>query len=317
LKESKLKESYVIKGNLTEAQIEADVAQYLGWCSVDLPFRLHDVDEQLTGADKMSDVAVPIYIQFKKSTGLRPLATHPIKPRKNESPLQSIRRFREHHQLPDDPTLFFELRRRAENAIDLQHNILLAHHLPPFSYAIYVAPLHLNRKDYFEELFRAPRYLETPWDMRYANLRSGWKLASWLSRFDRQPFLRNHVSIPPHQKVDHHNHHYAYSTAGCSVTWHSGEIVESRTSRLSDFLSRRTRELLSLDYELPSPEQGLIAARRSLNSLNIFEEEILKGGEPLEQLLRYGQWLWNGHGIRQILMLGNREQLQATRSLQE
>jgi hypothetical protein len=114
-----LSASYVIKGNLTGKQIEADVSSYLGWCAQDLPFRLHDVNEQLTGADKMSDVTVPIYIQFKKSTGLRGSSSQPARRRSNESALQAIRRFRAHHGLPDDPTLFFGLRKRAEGAIDL------------------------------------------------------------------------------------------------------------------------------------------------------------------------------------------------------
>ncbi|MGT2514561.1 hypothetical protein ACVOMT_10265 [Sphingomonas panni] len=63
--------SYVIEGNLSEKQIEADVAKYFGWCAWGLPFDLRDVDEPLTGADKLSNVTVPIYAQFKKSTGLR------------------------------------------------------------------------------------------------------------------------------------------------------------------------------------------------------------------------------------------------------
>ncbi len=110
--------SYVIEGDLTEDQIEADVAQYPGWRAHDLPFRVHDVNEQLTGADKMCDVVDPIYIQFKKSTGLHSVESLPIKPRSSESALQEIRRFRAGHDLPDNPTLFFELRKQAKE--DLQ-----------------------------------------------------------------------------------------------------------------------------------------------------------------------------------------------------
>lgn len=307
--------SYVIAGDLTESQVEADVAQYLGWCSHSLPFRLHDVNEQLTGADKMCDVTVPIYIQFKKSTGLHSADRLPAKRRANDSPLQAIRRFRSDHGLPDDPTLFFELRRRAEGAADFQHNILLAHHRPPASYAIYVAPLHLDRRLYSEELCAGPRFRDDPWDWRFSELTTGWGVAAWLSRYDRQPFLRNHVSIVPHQQVSDHRHHYAYSIAGDSISWHSPEILERGTSRLSDFMSLRTRQLLSPDYPLPSPEDGLEAVRRYMGSVDETLTGFLDGDEPLDQLHRYGRWLWNEHGIRQMLLLGRREELDNIRAL--
>lgn len=309
--------SYIIEGDLTESQIEADVAQYLGWCSPDLPFRLHDVSEQLTGADKMSNVAVPIYIQFKKSTGLLPIGTHSLKRRANESQLQAIRRFRAHHGLPDNPTLFFELRKRAKGATDFQHNILLSHHCPPSSFAIYVAPLDLNRRTYSEELCAGPRFLSDPWEWQFAELISSWGLGAWLSRFDRQPFLRNHVSIPPHEQVSDHRHHYAYSTAGDSVTWHSPELLERGTSRLSDFMSLRTRQLLSAGYDLPSPEQGLEVANRFLRSIDEAPGILADGDGPIDRLHQYGVWLWKVHGIRQILLLGRRDELEEIRSLRK
>ena len=36
---------YQIKSNLSEKQIEADVAGYFGYCSKSAPFRLLDTDE--------------------------------------------------------------------------------------------------------------------------------------------------------------------------------------------------------------------------------------------------------------------------------
>ncbi|MFS8054246.1 hypothetical protein QD357_15545 [Rhizobium sp. BR 317] len=47
--------SYLLKSQLSEKQIEADVSFYLGWCSNEMPFRLLDIDEQETGADKLFD----------------------------------------------------------------------------------------------------------------------------------------------------------------------------------------------------------------------------------------------------------------------
>lgn len=215
--------AYHIDSSLTEKQIEADVASYLGWCSKDLPFRLLDVNEQETGADKLSDITVPIYIQFKKSHGLKPLHLVGIKSRKNESPLQSIRRFRSRHGLADNPSLYFQLRAKADGATDFQHNILYAHHRPQKSYAVYVAPLILDLKKYYNELCEGPRYLDDPWAWREGRLLTSWGPGVWLSRYGLQPFLRRHISIAPHQKVTTHNHYYAFSESGDEVSWHSPE----------------------------------------------------------------------------------------------
>jgi hypothetical protein len=148
---------------------------------------------------------------------------------------------------------------------------LLSHHRPPSSYAIYVAPLHLDRRVYYDELCAGPRFLSDPWDWQFTELTTSWNLSAWLSRFDRQPFLRNHVSIAPHEAVTDHRHHYAYSEAGDSVTWHSPEVLERGTSRLSDFMSLRTRQLLSPGYELPSAEQGLEIASHFQRTADSFD----------------------------------------------
>jgi len=309
--------AYLIKGDLTERQIEADVALYLGWCAEGMPFRLLDVNEQLTGADKLSDVSVPIYIQFKKSTGLRSFPSEPIKRRANESTLQAIRRFRARHELPDDPTLFFELRKRAEGALDLQHNILLEHNRPPASHAIYVAPLYLDRRIYFGDLCDGPRFRTNPWDWRESQIWHGWSIGAWLSRFDRQPFLKGHISIAPHQRVEEHRHHYAYSVAGDSVSWHSPEVVERGVSRLSDFMSLRVRQLLTPGFDLPSPEQCLGVAIDIFRAADRSVEGVFGDGGPVEKLHRYGRWLWKEHEIRQILLLGERKVLEDVRTIKQ
>jgi hypothetical protein len=309
-----LSASYVIESNLSEKQIEADVAKYFGWCAWGLPFDLRDVDEPLTGADKLSNVTVPIYAQFKKSTGLRRPAAPLLRRRANESPLQDIRRFRALHDLPNDPALFFQLRKKASGASDLQHNVLLEHHKPPISYAIYVAPLYLDYAEYCRDLFRDPRFRDDPWYWEKTELLSDWRMRAWLSRFDLQPFLRGHVSIPPHCRVSDHHHHYAYSLRGDSITWHSGEVVDPGSSRLSDFMSRRTRDLLSPGYELPAPEQCIDLVRRNLASADL-AGRILEGDGPVAQLQAYGRWLWREHGIRQLLLLGRRDELEKVRSL--
>ena len=163
---------YQIKSNLSEKQIEADVASYFGWCSKDMPFRLLDTDELKTGADKeyKSIWGGLIYIQFKKSEGLKSVSEIQLSNRKDRSKLQDIREFRYQHGLDDNPTLYFKLRDKAKTASDFQHNILKKHHKPPYSYAIYVAPLILNKDEYYNALFNSchlyDRYRLDPFNWR-------------------------------------------------------------------------------------------------------------------------------------------------------
>lgn len=305
--------SYIMRGNLSERQIESDVAAYLGWCSRRMPFRLLDVDEQATGADRLCDVTVPIYLQFKKSNGLKPLPEPQPNRRANESPLQAVRRFRRERGLADDPTLYFQLRRRAEGAADLQHNVLLAHNRPTTSYAVYVAPLHLGAPFYSRALYRRPRYRIHPFEWNYANIWGDGPTGPWLSRFDRQPFLRCHVSIAPHERVAHHNHYYAFSRFGDQVSWHSPTVMDGGSSLLSDFLTARTRELITGDSPLPSPEAALAAAESAVGELGISTPDVLAGDDPFERLRSYGRWLRSTFRIRQWLVCAQRKHLEEAR----
>jgi hypothetical protein len=303
--------SYIIKSDISENQLEADVASFLGWCSKGLPFKLIDVNEQLTGADKRLDMVIPIYIQFKKSMGLRPLppaagrAKAKGKQRSNESKLQQVRRFRSDHNLPDDPSLFFQLRRKAETAVDLQHNVLLSHNRPGLSYAIYVAPTYLTRREFNDDMTKGPRFVD-PWEMRPWSLHSDLVEMYWLSRYDRQPFLKNHVSITPHERVTDHNHYYAFSTAGDDVSWHSPEVLDGGYSRLSDFMSMRTRDLL-LGEGTPGPEDVIQNILEVTSDLGVPIEQFLFGDTPFERLHSYGRWLNKSWGIRQVLLCADRE----------
>jgi hypothetical protein len=271
---------------------------------------LLDVDEQATGADKLSDITVPIYIQFKSSHGLHPLRSVAIKPRRNESDLQDIRRFRANHGLADNPTMYFQLREKAAGATDFQHNILFAHHRPQRSYAIYVAPLTLDLDVYYRQLCEGPRYLENPWDWREGKMLTSWGPRVWASRYDFQPFLRKHISIPPHQRVNTHKHYYAFSESGDEVSWHSPEPVEGGPFRLSDFMTQRTREVLTSDSSLPSPEDALSAAVEAISSVEGATDGIFQGETAFDQLRNYGRWLHKSHGIRQMLLCASTKRIQ-------
>lgn len=311
--DSSVTHSYIIKSELTEKQIEADVAMYLGWCSADMPFRLLDINEEATGADKLFNVTVPIYMQFKKSEGLSRFPEPSFKMRANESPLQSIRRFRSRNQLSDDPTLFFGLRALAKQASDFQHNVLFAHHHPSKSYAVYVAPLYLEKQRYYEELCSGPRYLPDPWEWRNAEIISDYGRHSWLSRYGRQPFLRNHISIIPHVRVSCHRHYYAYSVSGDEVSWHSPSIIDGGPFRLSDFMSLRTREIMTGDEILASPEAALSVAESVIKNLSLDAHDVFHSETPFDRLRDYGRWLWQTYDIRQFLLCADRDFLSKIR----
>lgn len=297
---------YYIKGNLSEKQIEADVASFFGWCTPPeehSPFRLLDVDEQSTGADKLYDRATAIYMQFKKSTGLK--STKIVKPstRKGRSPLEDIREFREKHDLEQDPTLFFQLRAKSKTALDLQHNVLLGYERPSWSRAIYVAPLLLNKSDYHGALHNSmSRFLLDPFFYR---IRHSVLQKKWTSHFGAVPFLREHISIPPHERVADHNHYYAYSETGVDISWHSPSIIEREPSRLSDFTMKLFRSAIS-ERESMLPVKDLANRIAEIGfSFGFQAESRWQNDSPLEYLGKHGRWLRETHGIRQFILLGN------------
>jgi hypothetical protein len=305
---------YYIKSNLSERQIEADVASFFGWCTPEghAAFRLLDVDEQLTGADKLYDRGMLIYMQFKKSSGLK--STHLLKPstRRGRSPLEDIREFRAKHELDQDPTLFFQLRAKAKNAKDFQHNILLRYERPPWSRAIYVAPLLLDKTTYYSALYSSTnRFLSDPFCYRV--VQSIYQ-RRWVSYFGTIPFLREHISIAPHERVADHNHYYAYSQAGVDISWHSPDIIARDPSRLSDF-TVALFHAATADPEAMLPQNDLVEKTVEISSSLGFQEGIGSANEsPLDYLGRHGRWLRQEHGIRQFILLGNSKHLSELRS---
>lgn len=301
---------YFVKGNLSEKQIEADVASFMGWCTPpeeDNPFRLLDIDEQATGADKLFDRGVAIYMQFKKSAGLRSARSVAPSTRKARSALEDIRAFRSQMDLQDDPTLFFQLRAKAKTALDLQHNVLRSYEQPPSSRAIYVAPLLLDKTAYHAALHASvDRFLLYPFHYRLAHT---VYTSTGVSRFGAVPFLREHISIPPHEWVTDHSHYYAYSETGTDVSWHSPEIVRKEPLRLSDFTVRLLREAINnpdsmLPLDALTQEVFQIASNFGFRDTRATQRE-----SAIESLIKHGRWLNEWYGIRQFILLGNTQTL--------
>jgi len=302
---------YKIKSNLSERQVESDVARYFGWCSPTgaRPFRLMDVSEQMTGADRKYDVGTAIYIQFKKSEGLK--SVHDVAPstRANRSALEDVREFRERRGLYQDPTLYFQLREKAPTATDLQHNVLLSYENPPWSRGIYVAPLFLDKTKYDTALFSsAGRFIDDPFYYRQFNPLHKRYVTQYY--FEFSPFLRAHISIPPHERVDSHQHYYAYSEAGCDLSWHSPEVMDEGPSRLSDFLGSVVDRVIREPESLRPLADLAKTLSRTSSDLGFAREAVNGNDEPLEVLRRLGDWLRDTHRIRQFLLLADSRQLQ-------
>lgn len=233
-----------IESQLSESQIESDIASYLGYVTPlwSKRYRLVKVDEQLTGADKLFNRFVPIYMQFKVSQGLNPGGT--IRQRFQNKPLSKIISYRKANNLSGNPILYFQLRKLAKHAVDLQHNILHKMHQPPYQYAMYVAPLTLTQKKY-EKMMNADWHFRffpyDPFKYREHDLHDTTAKKNII--LGNNPFLRHHISIPPHNLVTTHNHHYSYSISGADLAWHGGEIFND------DFrLSTQINRILSTFY---------------------------------------------------------------------
>lgn len=217
--------SYKIKSELSENQIESDISSYLGYITPiwSKRYRLISVDEQITGADKLFNRFLPIYLQFKVSHGLNPKGT--ILYRFIDAPLAKIILYRKDNNLQTDPILYFELRKKANNALDFQHNILHSLHKPPNQFALYVAPLTFSISEY-------ENILHNNWFLRYFLKPYLWREIELHDTFTQKqimignnPFLRHHISIPAHTKVTTHRHHYSFSKSGGDVAWHGGDLL--------------------------------------------------------------------------------------------
>ncbi len=225
------------ESDLSEEQIEADVASYLGYITPfwSKRFQLKAVNEQMTGADKLFDRFVPIYLQFKVSEGLKPLENGFTLSRPH-LPLQKIRTFRRDNGISCDPTLYFKLRDKALTAKDFQHNILKSFHNPPYQFAFYVAPLTLSIDEYNRSLELS--MTDKLFNFHPYHFRDEFFFTDMIKKnIGLTPFLRGHVSIPPHEIVSTSEHYYSYSKAGTNIAWHSGENING-DFRLSTQLDR-------------------------------------------------------------------------------
>lgn len=307
--------AFKLYSELSEKQIEADIATYFGWITPvgnNVPFRLLDIDEQLTGADKKFDQVIPIYMQFKVSVGLTRLTNYifqiPYAFPFHLKPLKRIRVFRKRENLYDNPTLYFKLRAQAKTATDFQHNILLQLANTGTSHAFYVAPLTLSRSDYQQILFASTdRFLHNPF---YIKDRMEIYQEDWTSHFGLVPFLRAHISIVPHERVSTDNHYYSFSPNGTDIAWHSPKLIYDSSNRLSDMLKKIFSSAIGNSGSWTTPRNfiSVLSDMEEFNFIKEFSEWDYEIND-IGQLMKFGRELYNRYQIRQFLLLSTKEYL--------
>jgi hypothetical protein len=289
----------IIKSNLSEKQMEADVAAYFGWVSDGLPLRLMDTNEQLTGADKvLYDQAIAIFMQFKVAKGIKPISEIKRSNRKNRGKEELIREFRHDNDLNDLPTFYFELRAKAKTAKDFQHNILLDYANTHWSVGFYVAPTHLDTTEYYNSLYTSTSQSSSSFPFLYEGRKYFYSENSWIEHVGLVPFLNEHVSIVPTERVDRHTHHYSYSKSGTDIAWHSPYVVTRNPSRFSDRLKNVYKERV-LGGDLLTIED----IDRNFEVSGGFEPS----GDSFDNIRTKANLLYEQSGIKTFLLLANKE----------
>ena len=295
-----------ITSQLSENQVESDVAAYLGYITPlwSKRYRLIKVDEQLTGADKLFNRFVPIYLQFKVSHGLNPGGT--IIQRYHNAPLNKIVSYRKANNLSGNPILYFQLRRQAKTAVDLQHNILHRMHTPPYQYAMYVAPLTLDDQEYYEMMKVSWFHrLFPPEPFRYSEQELRDTISIKNICLGNNPFLRHHISIPPHQTVTTHDHHYSYAVSGADLAWHGGELFFDDL-RLSTQMNRILSSFYNSDNVGTNRDDFLDFIRTyNTRKRNLFENSKIENiQENPQQIIRdYAEHLKLDFNITLMLLI--------------
>lgn len=287
------------KCDFKEKLIEIDIARFLGCFTPHFGrlYYLEDADEKLTGADLISEdtKAIPIYIQAKISQGLKTISKYPASNRKNRSKLEDIREFRDGLSLDenDNHFFYFQLRKKAEKATDFQHNILMNYANTGFSHAFYVAPLSIEKSEYEKLFLDTSHFPEFPFFLHHYELRD----IEWTSYYGFIPFLRNHISIIPHERVDTHEHYYAYSKDGIDVTWHSPEYIDNNPSRLGDRMIS-----ISRNFYYSEKNETIKTLADRLREMPIMQNVELIDEKPINIIARHGQILEREFGIKQLLL---------------
>jgi hypothetical protein len=197
------------------------------------------------------------------------------------------------------------LREKAKGAKDFQHNILLQMN-GSCSYGIYIAPLTLKNDEYYNSLYESNIF-----SMIH-------KFMIWFGKMDlfvprrnivnykncfvelaSVPFMKNHISIIPQDKVDTAEHYYSFSKTTDNIYFHSGEKSDHNSGRLADFFFNIYQQLLNSDnfqFDLKQHIKYLIEILNYSNRLKASNDE------PSKQLQEIGRYLQSEYQIKQYVI---------------
>jgi hypothetical protein len=129
-----------------------------------------------------------------------------------------------------------------------------------------------------------------------------------VSYIGHTPFLKEHISIIPHEHVKTHKHYYSYSTTGCDIAWHSPEKLSEGPSRLSDVLRNEITRCIS---EKMFPELNELESMLGFDQIDVRYDR----NHTIERIQEKARYIYKKHKVRLILLLGNREYVEQLREI--
>lgn len=305
------KNSYRIDADYTEDLVGFALESFLA--IVSFPRRHFSLEpfsrakERWLGADArlISDIRNfrPFYMQFKRPAAYPDFSSSKIIKDRNTLKLQTAPR-----------SLYFSLRKKSDHHKDFQHNVLLRLHQRLRSRSLgdaaYVCPLFLDRIAYrfhlhWSGLSLWPHFWRrNPWDFEELLLNSSGNTI----RFDWVSVLSEHITIPPHEKVDSAKHSYSFTEAGKDLCFHSPASLPEGASTLAQYLIAVSDGFLdggdSINLETANRElESLIQATDAGQPSESSEPFEMVRDDPIGNWLAWGDYLRTEYDIDQYALV--------------
>ena len=267
-----------------------------------MPFSRREESDIGADARVNSLKMTPFYLQFK-----RPEAYLKVSP-------SQIIKDRNQFSLNCDPhALFFELRQKAKNAKDFQHNLL--YELNKNGDAAYVCPLYLKEAEYRKKVHL---FALRNWQ-RFSNLRpNSFQILEVVNNRKKSLKIKlnlpGHIVFPPHNRVGKHNHKYSFSIVGDDLCFHSPQRIEENPLTMLEFLTKVRNEFLAqIDKDdgdrvltAENAKERLSTLTESLEMNLKFESPRSDGRDPENPFagwLEWGAFLREKYKIHQYMMI--------------
>ena len=257
-------------------------------------------EERVYGADVKIESIAPLYIQFKRSLAYSSTSSAKfIADRKNLN-------------LEVEPkVLYFELRKKDKNHKDFQHNLLFdlreKLHEEEIGDAVYSAPLFLSRSAYLLAVHLNSILHWRPWHFyyKYPFFDQEFNIVTRTGsiRFQNCPALRDHITIPPHTKVETYKHRYSFLESGKQACFHSPTTINNNVN-----LGQFVYDFLGFSNGQPTTNMlNINESVQLLNGLNLicFDESFgeIKIDSILDRWLDFGDRLKEVYNIEQYMLI--------------